>query len=43
MSDTIIQVENLGKKYIIGHQQEGSSRYELLRDVILAHSGWQVK
>jgi lipopolysaccharide transport system ATP-binding protein len=34
MSDTIIKVENLGKKYIIGHQQEGSSRYVALRDVI---------
>jgi lipopolysaccharide transport system ATP-binding protein len=34
MSDTVIRVENLGKKYIIGHQQEGSSRYVALRDVI---------
>ncbi len=34
MSDTIIRVENLGKKYIIGHQQEGRSRYVALRDVI---------
>ncbi|BAY33462.1 ABC transporter-like protein [Nostoc carneum NIES-2107] len=32
MSDTVIQVENLGKKYIIGHQQE--ERYTALRDVI---------
>jgi lipopolysaccharide transport system ATP-binding protein len=22
MSDTVIRVENLGKKYIIGHQQQ---------------------
>ena len=34
MSDTVIQVENLGKKYIIGHQQEGRSRYVALRDVM---------
>jgi len=34
MSDTVIQVENLGKKYIIGHQREGNVRYVALRDVI---------
>lgn len=34
MSNTIIQVENLSKKYIIGHQQEGRYRYKALRDVI---------
>jgi len=34
MSDTIIRVENLGKKYIIDHQQEGRDRYKSLRDVI---------
>ncbi len=42
MSDTIIRVENLGKKYIIGHQQEGraakqipaGARYVALRDVL---------
>lgn len=32
MSDTVIRVENLGKKYIIGHQKQG--RYTALRDVI---------
>ncbi|MGV7222865.1 MAG: ABC transporter ATP-binding protein [Nitrospinales bacterium] len=32
MSDTIIQVENLGKKYLIKHQQQGN--YTALRDVI---------
>jgi lipopolysaccharide transport system ATP-binding protein len=32
MSDTVIQVENLSKKYIIGHQQQ--ERYTALRDVI---------
>jgi lipopolysaccharide transport system ATP-binding protein len=32
MSNTIIQVENLGKKYLIKHQQQ--ERYTALRDVI---------
>jgi lipopolysaccharide transport system ATP-binding protein len=32
MSDTVIRVENLSKKYIIGHQQQES--YTALRDVI---------
>jgi lipopolysaccharide transport system ATP-binding protein len=32
MSDTVIRVENLGKKYIIGHQQR--EHYVALRDVI---------
>ena len=32
MSDTVIKVENLGKKYIIGHQKQ--ERYTALRDVI---------
>ncbi|MEQ9235228.1 ABC transporter ATP-binding protein [Coleofasciculus sp. E2-BRE-01] len=32
MSDTVIQVENLGKKYMIGHQQQ--ERYTALRDVM---------
>ncbi|HAC64796.1 MAG TPA: ABC transporter ATP-binding protein [Cyanothece sp. UBA12306] len=34
MSDTIIKVENLGKKYIIRHQVEKKLRYVALRDVI---------
>ena len=34
MSDPVIQVENLGKRYTLGHQQEGHSRYVALRDVI---------
>ncbi|MEP0870506.1 ABC transporter ATP-binding protein [Trichocoleus desertorum AS-A10] len=34
MSDTVIRVENLGKKYIIGHQPQGRSRYTALRDVL---------
>jgi hypothetical protein len=32
MSDVMIRVENLGKKYIIGHQSEGGSNYDTLRD-----------
>ncbi|MBR8826522.1 MAG: ABC transporter ATP-binding protein [Gomphosphaeria aponina SAG 52.96 = DSM 107014] len=32
MSETIIKVENLGKKYIIGHQQQ--EKYTALRDVL---------
>jgi lipopolysaccharide transport system ATP-binding protein len=32
VSDTVIQVENLGKKYIIGHEHQ--ERYTALRDVI---------
>ncbi|HEY9851377.1 MAG TPA: ABC transporter ATP-binding protein [Leptolyngbyaceae cyanobacterium] len=32
MSDTVIRVENLGKKYIIGHQNQ--ERYTALRDVL---------
>jgi len=33
MSDYIIKVENLGKKYRICHQQDGQ-RYVTMRDVI---------
>jgi lipopolysaccharide transport system ATP-binding protein len=32
--DTVIQVENLAKKYILSHQQEEGSNYKTLRDVI---------
>jgi len=40
MSDTVINVENLGKKYIIGHQQ--AERYRTLRDVIADTArGWK--
>ncbi len=34
MSDTVIRVENLGKRYLLKHQQQGRSRYIALRDVI---------
>lgn len=36
MSESIIRVENLGKKYIIAHQRENASRYQYkaIRDVI---------
>jgi len=37
MSDTIIKVENLTKKYIIGHQRAGG--YTTLRDVIARKAG----
>ena len=32
MADTVIRVENLGKRYIIGHQQQ--EKYTALRDVL---------
>lgn len=34
MSEAVIQVENLGKKYLIGHQRGERPRYTALRDVI---------
>lgn len=34
MSNTVIKVEGLGKKYLLRHQQEGRSQYKSLRDVI---------
>ena len=34
MSNNVIKVENLGKKYMISHQQEGRGRYVALRDII---------
>ncbi|MEH2110206.1 ABC transporter ATP-binding protein [Nostoc sp.] len=34
MSENMISVENLSKKYIISHQQEQRSSYKALRDVI---------
>jgi lipopolysaccharide transport system ATP-binding protein len=42
MPDVVIKVENLGKKYIIGHQMENGS-YHTLRDVVMhnARSLWQ--
>ncbi len=41
MSDVIIRVENLGKKYMIGHQAEDGSNYVALRDV-LAEGAWSL-
>lgn len=38
MSDTIIKVENLGKKYLLHHQQKGRSQYKALRDVLVDSS-----
>ncbi|MBL1200338.1 MAG: ABC transporter ATP-binding protein [Nostoc sp. GBBB01] len=34
MSDTVIRVENLSKKYVLSHQLEGISRYKSLRESI---------
>ena len=31
---TIIEVENLSKRYLVGHQADTGSRYVALRDVI---------
>jgi ABC-type polysaccharide/polyol phosphate transport system ATPase subunit len=36
MSDPIIRVDKLSKKYTLSHQQEGNSPYKTLRDVITA-------
>jgi lipopolysaccharide transport system ATP-binding protein len=33
VSETVIKVENLGKKYVLSHQQEGQN-YKALRDVL---------
>jgi len=38
MSDPIIKIEGLGKKYIIGHQGRARSNYKALRDVIAEKS-----
>ncbi len=42
MSDVVIKAENLGKKYVIGHQA-GAGRYVALRDVLAQNtrSLWQ--
>lgn len=37
MSDIVIKAENLGKKYIIGHQAE-NGRYVALRDVLMQNA-----
>jgi lipopolysaccharide transport system ATP-binding protein len=34
VSDTVIRVENLGKKYVLNHHPEERSNYKALRDVI---------
>src|SRR5205814_10280454 len=34
MSDTVIRVENLSKRYLVGHQSDRRERYTALRDVI---------
>ena len=40
MSDTVIKVENLSKRYVIGHQRQ--ERYSTLRDAI-AHGARSLK
>jgi hypothetical protein len=37
MSDIVIKAENLGKKYVIGHQAERGD-YTLLRDVLMQNA-----
>jgi homopolymeric O-antigen transport system ATP-binding protein len=37
MPDLVIQAENLGKKYTIGHQAE-HGRYTALRDVLMQNA-----
>src|ERR1700680_4723513 len=39
MSKTVISVENLGKRYLIGHQSAERERYTALRDVIVREAG----
>ena len=35
MADTVIRVENLSKRYILNHQQEGQGKYKTLQDTIV--------
>jgi lipopolysaccharide transport system ATP-binding protein len=35
MSDTVISVENISKRYLVGHQSRNRSRHTTLRDVIV--------
>lgn len=37
MSDIIVKAENLGKKYVFGHQAERGD-YTLLRDVLMQNA-----
>ncbi|MGR3274489.1 ABC transporter ATP-binding protein [Acaryochloris marina NIES-2412] len=34
MSNTVIRVENLSKKYLLNHQQANASQYKALRDIL---------
>ncbi len=43
MSDSVISVENLGKKYRIRHQQQTGMRYKALRDVLAQRAGSLVR
>ena len=40
-TDTVIKVESLGKKYIIGHQAK-SGRYVALRDVLMQNAANEI-
>ena len=35
MADTVIRVENLSKRYILNHQQEGQGKYKTLQDTMV--------
>jgi lipopolysaccharide transport system ATP-binding protein len=39
MSDPIISIENLSKRYLVGHQSRHRERYTALRDVIAREAG----
>src|SRR5215204_2993277 len=39
MSDSVISVENLSKRYLIGHQTAQRERYTALRDVMAREAG----
>lgn len=43
MTRPAIQVDNLGKRYVLRHQQEGGRRYKALRDVIAGKAKSLVK
>jgi lipopolysaccharide transport system ATP-binding protein len=38
MSSIVIKAENLGKKYVIGHQTERGDDYTLLRDMLMQNA-----
>ena len=42
MSDTVIRVENLGKKYIVGHQQQECSNLSWENQSQLCDGTWSL-